>query len=470
LDRKKAKKAFLLFFTFSFLSYLVILYWIPGIMAQYGNTGRFLSIAGLLVLSAFLSLFTGLAGVLIRRVIVNSGKLTQGAKIFFKPVFLIPFIWVGKDLALERFLSGFPWCLTGYSQHNNIYFSQAAEIGGVHLITFIIIFINVLFYLLIRDKSKRVLAALAICFLSVYTTGYFLYKTTENKTAALSPHKAGIIQPNAKYETLYTAKINRILKKLFDYSRELKEKGAEFVIWPEYTVPIYPMQSAHYLRMFTGFATTDVPIIAGFNDFFGRDEFYNTAFLFKKDKVEKYYKVHLTPFGEYVPLRKMLFFVKNITSGIGDYTFGKSVLNFDLDGHALSAPICYEVIFPELIRDFAAKGSELLVTLSNDSWEGNTSGPRQILSMATFRSIETRKYMLRSTSTGISAVIAPTGKLIYKSKWGVEDKFIAEFKYIKGKTFFVRFGYLFPYFCFLVTLFYALIFMIGFFKKIVRRN
>jgi apolipoprotein N-acyltransferase len=163
----------------------------------------------------------------------------------------------------------------------------------------------------------------------------------------------------------------------------------------------------------------------------------------------------------------MLFFVKNITNEIGDYTFGKSVHNLTLDGHAVSVPICYEVIFPELIRAFTAKGGELIVTISNDSWAGNTAGPHQILSMAIFRSIENRRYMLRSTSTGISAVVTPTGKMVYRSKWGVEDRFIAEFKYIKRKTLFTRFGYLFPYLCFLITLLYILKITVNFFLHTV---
>jgi len=489
LDRGKVKKAFLLFFTFSFLSYLIILYWIPNIMSKYGNASRFLSFVGLVALAAFLSVFTGLAGVLIKKVLKNSSALASGGqlfekswtKTFVKPfvgrlrgaffngrgsmIFLIPIIWVAKDLVVERVLSGFPWCLVGYSQHNNIYFIQTAEFGGVHLITFIIIFINVLFYLLLRERSKKVLIALIVSFISIYSTGYFLYRTVENRTAVLPVHKAGIIQPNAKNEILYGSKKQEELRKLFDYSRELTEKGAEFVIWPEYTVSILPMQNAYYLRMFNEFVTANVPIIAGFNDFFGRSEFYNTAFLFKKDKVEKYHKVHLTPFGEYVPLRDMLFFVKNITNEIGDYTFGKSVHNLELNGRAVSVPICYEVIFPELIRAFVAKGSELIVTISNDSWEGNTSGPRQILAMAVFRSIENRRYMLRSTSTGISAVVTPMGKMAYKSKWGIEDRFIAQFKYIERKTLFTRFGYLFPYFCFVLMLLYILKMTIYFFIK-----
>ncbi|MCK4764234.1 MAG: apolipoprotein N-acyltransferase [Candidatus Aminicenantes bacterium] len=491
LEREKIKRAFLFFFSFSFFSYLIILYWIPGIMARYGNMGRALSLTGLVVLAAFLSLFTGLAGILIRKVLSsaatdvpspvlkNTPKTVakrliksflggSGGRFFKKAplaaggknaaIFLIPFIWVAKDLIVEHVLSGFPWCITGYSQHNNLFFIQAAEFGGVHLITFLVIYLNILFYLLLRDRERRgrVLLAILISFFSIYTIGYSLYRNAEFKTAPLPIHKAGIIQPNAGNNVMYSSEVRRRLDRLFAQSKELAGKGAEFVVWPEYTVPILPMQTPFYFKKFKDFVTGHVPIIAGFNDFKGKDEFYNTAFLFKKDKVERYYKVHLTPFGEYVPLRKMLFFVKNITNEIGDYTFGKSVFNVEIDGHSVSLPICYEVIFPQLIRDFTAKGSELMVTISNDLWEGDTAGPRQILSMALFRSVENRRYMLRSTSTGISALVTPTGRITHRSKWGVEDAFIAEFKYIKGKTLFVRFGYLFPYFCLFVVLLYVL--------------
>ena len=118
-----------------------------------------------------------------------------------------------------------------------------------------------------------------------------------------------------------------------------------------------------------------------------------------------------------------------------------------MDGHAIASPICYEVIFPELVRDFTAKGAELLVTISNDSWFGDTSAPYQHLGMAVFRSIENRRYLLRSTTNGVSALVDPTGKVLYHSPYNSEDRFIAPFRYIQSRTVFTRFGYLFPYFC-----------------------
>ncbi len=413
-------------------------------MIKHGGMNKILSFLGLLLLAAFLSLFTGFAGMLIKRALQRS---TPAA-------FMVPLIWVGKDLVLERILSGFPWCLTGYSQYQNLYFIQWAEFGGIHLISAVVVFFNLLIYLFIRDKSKKVLVVIMVSLVSIYSSGYFLYKWEEQRSGDIESHQAGIIQPNYFNELVYGREKQERLNWLFSASRELKEKRAEFVVWPEYTVPLLPLQTPYQLKQLMDFVAANVPIIAGFNDYIGQDEFYNTAFLFKKQGIDRYYKVHLTPFGEYVPFRKLLFFVKNITSEIGDYSFGQDVRSLELNGHAIAAPICYEMIFPELVRDFAARGAELIVTISNDSWVGDTSSPRQIFSMAIFRTIENRRCMLRATSTGISAAVASSGKIIYQSRWNTQDTFIAPFKYIKRKTLFTRFGYLFPHACFFFVLVY----------------
>jgi apolipoprotein N-acyltransferase len=174
--------------------------------------------------------------------------------------------------------------------------------------------------------------------------------------------------------------------------------------------------------------------------------------LFNGNKIEKYDKFHLTPFGEYVLFRRWLFFVKKITDQIGDFTPGKILHNLNFSGHLLATPICYEIIYPELSRDLAARGAEVIVTISNDSWFGNSAAPYQHLAMAVFRSIENRRYLLRSTSNGISALVDPAGRIIYQSPLHKPDQFLASFQYLKHKTIFTRWGYLFPYFCFLLVL------------------
>jgi apolipoprotein N-acyltransferase len=438
LKSGKTKKAFLLFYSFAFLSYLAILYWIPNVMVQYGGMSPTLSILGLIILAAFLSLFNGIAGSLIFRV----------------PLFVIPLVWIAKDLVIEHIFGGFPWCLLGYSQHNNIHFIQVAELGGIHLVSFLVVFINVLLYRLVTRRDKYTAAALLVILVAVYSTGFFLDRSNRDEIKDLEFHKAGILQPNTNNDFIPRSKKDLIVLRLLEESKELAKQGAEFVVWPEHTVSIYPLQNPTDYYRLMNFARTHVPLLAGFTDQQNIKEIYNSMILFTKEGTSKYDKVHLTPFGEYILFRDLLFFVKRITDEIGDFTPGAEVKNLDIGNHAVAAPICYEIIFPQLVRDFIARGGELIITGSNDSWFGNTSAPYQHLAMAAFRSIENRRYILRSTTNGISAVIDPSGRILYRSPLNSEDHFIARFKYIKRKTIFNRFGYLFPYFCLALLIVY----------------
>ncbi len=451
LETQKVKNAFWLFFRFSFFSYLLLLYWIPNVMVQYGNMGKGLSLAAFVMLPAFLALFTGVVGSLIKKILQRQNNLLS--------LLMIPFTWVSRELVVEHILSGFPWCSPGYSQYRNFYFAQTAEIGGIHLLTFMVIYFNVLLYLLLKRREIRIrlAAVLLISVVGMYTTGYFLYRMNESSIGDQAFHTAGILQPNTQNDDAFNwNQKNKKLDEFFNDSKALMDKGAEFVIWPEYTIYIYPLQNKFHYRCFQEFVKDHVPVLAGFTDVKSSSELYNSVMLFHKNDKEfqKYDKVHLTPFGEYIPFRKLFFFVDKITQEIGEFTPGKEVRNIELEGRRLATPICYELIFPGLIREFIAKGGEVIVIASNDSWYGDTSAPYQLLCMSVIRSIENRRYILRSTTNGISALIAPSGEILYQSPFNAKDTFTAKFKYLEGRTIFTRFGYLFPYFCVLLLLLY----------------
>ncbi|MCJ7525830.1 MAG: apolipoprotein N-acyltransferase [Candidatus Aminicenantes bacterium] len=445
IENKQAAAIFRIFFYFSFVSYLIVLYWIPRVMVKYGGTTWILGIVGLIALAAFLSVFSGLAGMLIGK-LSNVGSTRTAA-------FWIPTFWIAKDLVIEKIFSGFPWCLAGYSQYKNIYFSQLAEIGGIHMVSFLLICINVFIFRLWKTKSKRILVALATLVLTVYASGFCLLKNHTNQAVKIPFHQAGIIQPNSNHDQVYDfALIKTTLTKLFNSSQQLKKKGAEFVIWPEFTVPIYPRQTPYFRDQFVAFSQSHVPLFAGFTDYQGSEKVFNSMMLFNGQQLEKYDKVHLTPFGEYVPFRRWLFFVKKITDEIGDFSPGEKIHNIRFAGHWFSTPICYEIIYPELLRTMIAKGGEVIITISNDSWLGRSSAPYQHLAMAVFRSIENRRFLLRSTSNGISALVDPAGRIRIQSPLHQPHEFLARFQYLSGRTIFNRWGYFFPYACFLLTL------------------
>jgi apolipoprotein N-acyltransferase len=445
VEKQTKASSFWIFFSFSFCGNLLLLYWIPRVMVQYGDTTVMLGVTGLICLATFFSLFSGLAGIVIKN------KLDHNSN--WGIVIWIPLIWIGKDLLIEKIFGGFPWCLTGYSQYKNIYFIQVAEIAGIHLVSFLIIFINVLLYKLLKTKNRKIFFVLLISLLTIYGSGYWLLQRHGKSARTVPWLRAGIIQPNSNHDQVFDFNsVQKILDELFNASATLKKQGAELVIWPEFTVPIYPLQTSHYKDQFTIFSQRVVPLLAGFTDFRNSDNVFNSVMLFTGNKIEKYEKFHLTPFGEYVLFRRWLFFVKKITDQIGDFTPGRTLHNLNFAGHWLATPICYEVIYPELTRTMIASGGEAIVTISNDSWFGKSSAPYQHLAMAVFRSVENRRWLLRSTSNGISALVDPAGRIIYQSPLHQADKFLVSFQYLKHKTIFTQWGYLFPYLCFLLIL------------------
>ncbi len=445
MEGRSALANFRIFFSFSWVSYLIILYWIPRVMVKYGGTSWPLGIIGLVCLAAFFSLIAGLAGIMIGKVAAAGPGL--------RAAFWVPAIWVAKDLVVERIFSGFPWCLAGYSQYRNPGFSQWAELGGVHLVSFLVIAANVLFYNSLKKRDRATLLALAVFFTGVFTAGFWLLQRHDRRIAAVPVYRAGIIQPNSNHDRIFDfARTQAELEWLFQASRELHRDGAEFIVWPEFTVPIYPLRTPFYKERFDAFAREHAPLLAGFTDPRGSAGVFNSVMLFTGTESQTYDKVHLTPFGEYVLFRRWLFFVKKITDEIGDFTPGTRLHNLELNGHWLSTPVCYEVIYPELVRAMIAQGGEVIVTISNDSWFGGSSAPYQHLAMASCRAIENRRYVLRSTSDGISALVDPGGRILRRSPLHRPDRFVAPFQYLDGRTVFNRWGYLFPYACLALVL------------------
>jgi len=437
LEKNPRYSAFKILFLFSFPANLVILYWIPNVMIEYGQMNFFIGIFGLIILSMFISFFYALAGIFIRK------SFTYGNI----SLLLIPSIWISKDLMLDKIFGGFPWCFTGYSQYRNIFFIQTSELGGVYLITFLIILINILIYRFIIKREKKILFVLIFIIFLNYSTGFFLYLKNHRDESAIEIQHAGIIQPNTGQDFSYKKKWRKVtLQELFIESEKLKEKGAEFIVWPEFTVSIYPLQNRSQLNSILKFSDSVIPVFAGFTDFKNSEEIYNSMILFDRNKrIAKYDKTHLVPYGEYILFKDLLFFIKKITNEISEFTPGEKIHNISFNNHLVSTPICYELIYPELVREFIYKGGELILIISNDSWYGTSSAPFQLLAMTVFRAIETRRYILRSTSNGISSLIDSSGKIRIEIPLNIKSSFITPFKYLKTKSFYVKFGYLFPY-------------------------
>ena len=165
----------------------------------------------------------------------------------------------------------------------------------------------------------------------------------------------------------------------------------------------------------------------------------------------RYDKIHLVPFGEYVPFKRLFSFAGKITKDVGDFTPGRERTILDLDGHKLGVFICYESVFPDEIRLFPQRGAEVLVNISNDGWYGESGAPGQHLNMARMRAIENNRWVLRATNSGITASIDPFGRLVDEAPRNVRRGMEARYAFIKGTTFYSRHGDLFAYLCVIVA-------------------
>ena len=176
--------------------------------------------------------------------------------------------------------------------------------------------------------------------------------------------------------------------------------------------------------------------------------YLNSAFLVETGGIRsRYDKMHLVPFGEYVPLKRLLFFVEAIAAEIGDFTPGRQATVFPLEGAPFGTVICYEVIFPDLFRRFVAGGASFMANITNDAWFGDSGGPLQHLAMVPLRAVENRIAVVRAANTGVSAFVLPSGAIEATCPWGRAARSGPRFRSASGGTFYTRFGDVFAYAC-----------------------
>jgi apolipoprotein N-acyltransferase len=165
-----------------------------------------------------------------------------------------------------------------------------------------------------------------------------------------------------------------------------------------------------------------------------------------------YRKLHLVPFGEYVPLQRLLFFAAPLVEAVGAFSPGDEAVLLPIKGHLVSTAICYEVVYPGLVRRFVAAGSELLTTITNDAWFGRTSAPYQHFAQASMRAVETGRYLVRAANTGISGVVDPYGRVLASSAIFEPAVIVGEVRFLETSTFYARHGDVFAYASVIVTL------------------
>lgn len=395
--------------------YLTLIYWIVFVLGHYGGLNIATSICILLLFSFYLSLYPALFSLLVYYI----------KKAPF-PLLLSAGIWVSLEYLRAKIFTGFPWCLTGYSQSNLLILIQIADIAGVYGVSFLIMSFNVLISTIIFNNPFKIsnkdikFEIIIIIFLIIATIGYGYYKLY-NKVAHDSSVSIAIIQGNIdqsiKWDEEYQGKT---LETLVELSSSVYDLKPDLIIWPETSVPFFFQDEIPLKKEILNVSRqSGADLIFGSPAYAvdGSTRYLNRVYALSPEGMilGEYDKVHLVPFGEYVPLKKFLPFVDRLVQAAGDFESGKEVTPIISSGISLGILICFEIIFPEISREQTNKGAKLLANLTNDAWFGKTSAPYQHLSMAVFRAVENRRPLVRAANTGFSAFIGPDGNIISRS-------------------------------------------------------
>jgi apolipoprotein N-acyltransferase len=446
----RARRAFLLGLLAGVLCFSVTLYWLVETMTTFGG----LPVAGAVfaagVLVAYLALFPAAFAVILSRLRRRFGS---------RALFLAPAVWVTTELGRQYVWDGFPWELLGYSQVSVLPVAQIASVVGVYGLSGLLALTatGAAFVVVGRGRQRWIAAGSIAGLVAVIALwGQARLRSSDLLTQG-EPVRVAVLQGNIEQEEKWNpANREAITDRYLTMTRQALAQGARFIMWPESATPLPFEQdilaSSAIRRLAVESQATLLigsdqvePIKAATPSDKEQARNYNAAFLVKADgRVGAVYrKMHLVPFGEYVPLQSVLFFASPIIGAVADFspfTPGELPVLLPVGDHLASTAICYEVIYPDLIRRFVRDGSELLTTITNDAWYGRSSAAYQHWDQASMRAIEEGRYLARAANTGISGFVDPYGRVIAKTALFEPAVVVQDVRFLKGRTIYNRIG------------------------------
>jgi apolipoprotein N-acyltransferase len=451
-------KAFLAGVFASALEFFFLLYWIPRVLSQYGGVPGWGGWALFILMAILLGCFCGIVCAFTRACMNRGGP---GYVLLFAPA------WILLEYARGIVpFGGFPWLLIGYSQTDWTGIIQIADITGVYGVSLLVVWSNVaLAYAVVGRELgyRRFLPALAGIVAISGALGYGQFSLP--RWDSIQPQfRAAMLQENLSIDEPDSALSWKYQRGYVAMAGSPAVKGADLLILPEAPTPVIYEHDERYRETMKSLAQ-QFPMGLIFNNIrfgeaAGESGYYNCAYYLDSRGKDGgiYEKIHLVPFGEYIPLQRLFFFSEAISKDVGNFSPGIETTVFPIEGHRANAIICFEAVFPELVRQFVGgKGSELIVNLTNDGWYGDTSAPYQHLAMARWRAIENRRFLLRAANTGISAVISPTGRVAGATPILKESISIGGFSFISETTFYSNHGSPVVILCAMITALTALV-------------
>jgi len=426
-------------------------YWTGTTIRTFGGLSWPVAVLAASLLVAYLSLFPALFGLCMSWLTETLGD---------RAILLAPAVWVTTELGRTYFWSGFPWLLLGYSQTTELPIAQSASVVGVFGLSALVALVNAAqAYLVVRRSREAyaVMGSVIVLLLGLIVWGS--NRLIDNSlTKQGTPVRVGLIQGNIRQDEKWDAALaNRIFDTYLTMTADAARQGAQLVIWPESSTPFYFEEDRP-----SGDRIRSLVRSTGIELLFGSDQmehskpplYYNSAFLMRADgsTAAVYRKMHLVPFGEFVPLKQLLFFVGPLVESAGDFTPGRSMVLLPTSQGPISTAICYEIVYPALVRSSVLGGSRLLTTITNDAWYGYSSAPYQHFLQASMRAIEEGRYLARSANTGISGIVDPYGRVVEQSRIFERTVMLGEVRMLDGRTIYGRIGDICAYLCAAITL------------------
>jgi apolipoprotein N-acyltransferase len=436
-------ESFRIGYLFGVTFFVLLLWWIKDLLPWANVTIPWLMTPALILAVLYLALYPAFFSLLLRW--IGGGRKSTA-------LMVAPALWTLMELIRSRGEIGFPWGSAGYSVSDYPRFIQAASFVGVYGMSFIVLAINSLFAaaLLSRGFFRRI--AFTAAGLAVIAANGIVGDAlmAPDPKPALSRFKTiAVVQPNIDLRIKWDPSYTDSIFSSFEYHcRSVLPLEPSIYIFPETAAPVYIKYEPRYRQRIVRLARElQTPIFIGYLDA-RRDEssqelnIYNAAGLFEADGrlAMQYEKVHLLPFGEALPLSWKFPVLKKINFGQGNFHPGTSLHTIPFGEHSFGTLICFESIFPELSRRYAANGAGFLVNITNDGWFGDTPGPVQHAQMCIMRAVENRRYLVRSANTGISMVVDPWGRVVAAIGLDREGTIVEKITVSTERTFYTRHG------------------------------
>ena len=387
------------------------IYWITETLQLFGGLGPVLAVATNVLLIAYLAIYPTLFFYSIHRLGRRDAKLP----------WVSAALWVVLEWCQNWVITGFPWELVGYSQYRYPYLSQIASVTGVYGLSFLILLVNATLAQVAASPRlwRRLLAPTALLGAVVCYGVVRLNNLHDTNHTSLT---IGIVQGNFPQDVKWDRdRVAQTASRYAELSHTLAGQELDLLVYPETALP-FRFRHPNYAQLRTLVEATakslETPILVGSLDGVesgSSEALYNRAFLLDRDgKIVSFSdKMHLVPFGEYIPFPEIFQYLEGLTAESGAFAHGvqRPAIKIPESTDRLGLFVCFEAVFPEISREVVAKGATLLINITNDAWFGRTAAPYQHLAMSAFRAIETGRSVVRVANTGISCLISPAGSI-----------------------------------------------------------